>query len=79
MIYSGPHIGVANPLFKTSRRICRLNSDYDNIDLTNTVCIIEYINEDYNIVSSLVTSGKSRWTVGDGDAYIKQSRKLKRT
>lgn len=35
MIYSGPHIGVANPLFKTSRRICRLNSDYDNIDLTN--------------------------------------------
>jgi len=34
MIYSGPHIGVGNPLFKTSRSICRLNSDYDNIDLT---------------------------------------------
>lgn len=34
MIYSGPHIGVANPLFKTSRAICNLNSDYDNIDLT---------------------------------------------
>lgn len=34
-IYSGPHIGVANPVFKTSRSICRLNSDYDNIDLTN--------------------------------------------
>lgn len=33
-IYSGPHIGLANPLFKTSRRVCRLNSDYDNIDLT---------------------------------------------
>lgn len=33
LIYSGPHIGVANPLFKTSRRICRLNSDYDNLDL----------------------------------------------
>lgn len=33
-IYSGPHIGVANPLFKTSRRICKLNSDYDNVDLT---------------------------------------------
>lgn len=29
LIYSGPHIGVANPLFKTSRRICKLNSDYD--------------------------------------------------
>lgn len=35
MIYSGPHIGVANPLFKTSRHICELNSDYDNLDLTN--------------------------------------------
>lgn len=34
-IYSGPHIFVANPLFKTSRRICNLNSDYDNIDLTS--------------------------------------------
>lgn len=39
-IYSGPHIGVANPLFKTSRAICVLNSDYDIIDLTN-------ISEDY--------------------------------
>lgn len=39
-IYSGPHIGVANPLFKTSRTICVLNSDYDNIDLT-------YVGEDY--------------------------------
>ena len=35
MIYSGPHIGVANPLFKTSRRICELKSDYDNLDLAN--------------------------------------------
>ena len=34
-IYAGPHIGVCNPLFKTSRRECKLNSDYDNIDLLN--------------------------------------------
>ena len=34
MIYSGPHIGVGNPLFKTSRRVCKLNSDFDPIDLT---------------------------------------------
>lgn len=33
-IFSGPHIGVANPLFKSSRRECVLNSDYDRIDLT---------------------------------------------
>lgn len=36
-IYSGPHISVANPMFKTSRRICNLNSDYDNVDL----CIVD--------------------------------------
>ncbi|MDO5295789.1 MAG: class I SAM-dependent DNA methyltransferase [bacterium] len=35
MIYSGPHFGVANPFFKCSRPICKLNSDYDNIDLQN--------------------------------------------
>lgn len=34
LIVSGPHIAVGNPLYKTSRRECRLNSDYDNIDLT---------------------------------------------
>ena len=33
-ILSGPHIGVGNPFFKTSRRECKLNSDYDSIDLT---------------------------------------------
>ncbi len=33
MIYNGPHIGVANPLFKASRRKCVLNSDFDSIDL----------------------------------------------
>ncbi|MBR6862350.1 MAG: class I SAM-dependent DNA methyltransferase [Acidaminococcaceae bacterium] len=33
LIYSGPHIFVGNPLFKCSRRECKLNSDYDNVDL----------------------------------------------
>ena len=37
MIYSGPHIGVANPVFKTSRSTCIHNGDYDIIDLTNIV------------------------------------------
>ena len=35
MIFSGPHFYVANPLYKTSREMCILNSDYDIIDLTN--------------------------------------------
>ena len=34
LVYSGPHISVANPMFKTSRRICIFNGDYDIIDLT---------------------------------------------
>lgn len=33
-IYSGPHIGLANPIFKASRTVCDKNSDYDNVDLT---------------------------------------------
>lgn len=34
-IISGPHIGIANPLVKGSRRNCKLNSDYDVIDLSS--------------------------------------------
>ncbi len=33
-IYSGAHIGLANPLFQTTRRNYRVNSDYDKVDLT---------------------------------------------
>lgn len=40
MIYSGPHFNVGNPLSKTPRSICTLNSDYDCIDL-------EAIEDDY--------------------------------
>lgn len=41
-IYSGAHIGVANPYFKTTRANYRVNSDYDPIDLL-------YIPDDYSI------------------------------
>lgn len=34
LIYSGSHVQIANSLFKTSRRLCEKNSDFDNIDLT---------------------------------------------
>ncbi|MBN1998603.1 N-6 DNA methylase [candidate division KSB1 bacterium] len=33
-IYSGPHFYVANPYNKTPRSECKLNSDYDVLDLT---------------------------------------------
>ncbi len=34
MIYSGPHIGLANPVFKSTCAVFSSNSDYDLIDLT---------------------------------------------
>ncbi len=34
LIYSGPHFSIGTPIFKTPRSKCRLNSDYDPIDLT---------------------------------------------
>lgn len=33
LILSGPHIGIANPIVKSSRRVCTKNSDYDKVDL----------------------------------------------
>jgi hypothetical protein len=34
IIYSGPHFFVSNPIYKTPRQDCNLNSDYDVIELT---------------------------------------------
>ena len=33
LIYSGPHFFVGNPLYKTPRSVCTLNSHYDTLDL----------------------------------------------
>ncbi|MDR1643024.1 MAG: class I SAM-dependent DNA methyltransferase, partial [Clostridiales bacterium] len=33
-VFSGPHVSVANPIFKCSRSKCELKSDFDCIDLT---------------------------------------------
>lgn len=54
MIYSGPHLFVANPMYKTPREQCTLNSHYDVIDFTQ-------IDESYvartNYVPMNVTAG----------------------
>lgn len=54
MVYSGPHLFVGNPMYKTPRNPCILNSDYDIIDLTK-------IEENYtartNYVPQNVTAG----------------------
>ena len=39
-VYSGPHLSVSNPLASTPREVCRVNSDYDALDL-------EFIPDDY--------------------------------
>ena len=44
MIYNGPSFYVGNPLYKTPREKCRLNSDYDNIDLLKPEDIIQRTN-----------------------------------
>lgn len=41
-IYSSAHVGICNPLNQTTRRVYRVNSDYDKIDLLtieNDYCI----------------------------------------
>ena len=35
MIYSGPHIGGANPLFQTSQRDCKTHRAFDSVDLSS--------------------------------------------
>ena len=34
LVYVGPHVFVSNPIYKTPRKRCVQNSDYDPIDLT---------------------------------------------
>jgi len=54
MIYSGPHLFVGNPMYKSPREKCLLNSDYDIIDFSK-------IDENYvprtNYVPLNVTAG----------------------
>lgn len=76
-ILSGSHIGVANPLYKTSRRECRLNSDFDSIDL-------ETISSDYiqRCNYSLAKSNNSEkitktpWGNNINEQYMVCSRKM---
>jgi len=35
LIFSGPHFYLANPLYKSPRRVCISNGHYDPLDLTN--------------------------------------------
>lgn len=76
IVYSGPHISLANPLAKSSKSNCILNSDYDRIDLV-------YINESYmqrcNYVCDAIKSKeilKTPWNTMSNDYYKITSRKM---
>ncbi len=49
-VYSGPHIGVGNPVFQTPRKVVKSKGDFDKIDL-------EYIDSKY--------IQRSKYTPGD--------------
>lgn len=78
-IFSGPHIGVANPLFKASREKCDLNSDFDNIYL-------EFVPENYiqrinysisaPLVDYYARITESPWGGKFNDQYMVCSRKM---
>lgn len=70
-IFSGPHIGVAMPILKTPRKICKLVSDYDVVDLESVRHNKMYmprtnyiINQEYNdyVENVQMTSWGNRYT-----------------
>lgn len=61
LIYSGSLIGVGNPLLRSARRICKQNSDFDVVDLSEP-------SEDY--------LQRCKYTISDNKAeYFKRSPK----
>ena len=78
-ILSGPHIGVGNPLFKASRSICRLNSDYDPIDVSNVPK--DYIQRcNYSVACEIGAYNRkittTPWNNRFNDQYMICSRKM---
>ena len=78
-IVSGPHIAVGNPLYKTSRRDCRLNSDYDIIDLT--IVPEDYLQRDNYAIACSMQEYRDRtpdtpWGPKYSDCYRLITRKM---
>lgn len=78
-ILSGPHIGVANPLFQTSQRNCSTHRAFDNVDL-------QYISDHYlqrcnyspkcEMNEYLARIPKTPWGSSFKDEYRVYSRKM---
>ena len=77
LIYSGPHIGVANPIFQTPRHECRSKGDYDRIDLE--LIPYNYMQRSkYSITCSLVDYINITPTTPWGTRYIDEYKLLSR-
>ena len=77
MIYSGSHIGVANPLFKCSRRKCLLNSDFDGIDISSIPnSYIQRMN--YAVAMDQIKYEEQFGNTSWGSEYIKEYKILAR-
>jgi hypothetical protein len=77
-IFSGPHIGVANPLFKSSREVCVLNSDFDSIYLDDIP--EDYVQRvNYSIANQIEYDKRinmSPWGKKFNEQYMVCSRKM---
>jgi hypothetical protein len=62
LILNGPHFFVSNPLYKSPREKCKLNSDYDVIDLNDEIDFIPRTNFVPNVTVSKLkkTSGLNK-------------------
>lgn len=77
MIYSGPHIGVANPIFQSSKRDCNTHRAFDNVDLG--VMSVEYLQRcNYSPASDIEEYLKRIPTAPWGEKYHSSYRVLAR-
>ena len=79
MIYSSPHIHVGNPYFQTTRRIYRVNSDYDRVDLTDIpdkYCIRSKYYPACSMEEYKNSAGKTQWDQSFLSLYKIVNRKM---
>lgn len=76
-IYSGPHIGCANPIFQASQRDCKTHRAFDNVDLTSiNELYVQRMN--YSVACSLEKYLSRLSTTSWGNKYNQNYRVISR-
>lgn len=70
VIYSGAHIGVANPIFKTSQKICETHRSFDTVNL-NTISEDYFQRTNYILDRDIETYSTQIATFESGERYDK--------